>query len=346
MSNKVLSVIVPTYNMENYLDKCLSSLILGEPDSEIMCCLEVIVVNDGSSDRSSEIAHHYKAKYPNSVKVLDKKNGNYGSCINAALPIARGKYVKVLDADDWFDTEILRQYIRFLEEIDVDAIINDYKTVKVSGETTEVFSYSKLSADRVFFLSEMSLYFCDVTMHAVTYQTELLRSIKYHQSEGLFYTDQEWIFLPLSQAQSLRYYPHRLYMYLKGRDGQSVSRKVWEKNYWMEIQGERNMLQTYSIHKEGLGNDYLRSRLLFRLKIIFDGMIHISSSQNEKLLRQFDKELRIQYPDIYKAASNIHFATYHNLRYYYVRLWRMGVPRRILKFFLSVLFILKHRFGI
>ena len=77
--NKILTVIVPSYNMEAYLPKCLGSLIID--DKELLRKLEVIVVNDGSKDRTSEIAHKFETKYPGVFRVIDKKNGHYGSCI-------------------------------------------------------------------------------------------------------------------------------------------------------------------------------------------------------------------------------------------------------------------------
>lgn len=87
--------------MEKYLRRCLDSLII---DEDGMKQLEVLVINDGSKDSSSQIAHEYQDKYPDTFRVIDKENGNYGSCINRGLKEATGKYVKVLDADDWFDT--------------------------------------------------------------------------------------------------------------------------------------------------------------------------------------------------------------------------------------------------
>ena len=98
---KILTIIIPTYNMEKYLDKCLTSLIIE--DKKLMKLLEVLVVIDGAKDRSSEIGHTYQDKYPETFRVIDKENGNYGSCINRGLKEAKGKYVKVLDADDSFD---------------------------------------------------------------------------------------------------------------------------------------------------------------------------------------------------------------------------------------------------
>lgn len=76
--------------------------------------LEVLVVNDGSKDNSSAIAHEYQDKYPDTFRVIDKENGNYGSCVNRGLKEATGKYIKILDADDWFDNE---QFSLFVEKL-------------------------------------------------------------------------------------------------------------------------------------------------------------------------------------------------------------------------------------
>ena len=93
---KLLTIIIPTYNMEKYLNQCLDSLLTEKAQG----LLDILVVIDGSKDRSSEIAHGYADKYPETVRVIDKENGNYGSCINRGILEGRGKYVKILDADD------------------------------------------------------------------------------------------------------------------------------------------------------------------------------------------------------------------------------------------------------
>lgn len=105
---KILTIVIPTYNMQDYLRRCLDSLIVPE---EQMQLLEVLVVNDGSKDNSSAIAHEYQDKYPGTFRVIDKENGNYGSCVNRGLKEATGKYIKILDADDWFDTKALTSFV-------------------------------------------------------------------------------------------------------------------------------------------------------------------------------------------------------------------------------------------
>src|SRR5574344_1213565 len=115
--NKILTIIIPTYNMEKYLRRCLDSLII---DEEGMKQLEVLVINDGSKDSSSQIAHEYQDKYPDMFRVIDKENGGHGSCCNVGLREAKGKYIRFLDSDDWFDQKNFPKFIELLQALDVD----------------------------------------------------------------------------------------------------------------------------------------------------------------------------------------------------------------------------------
>ena len=101
MKEKLLTIIIPTYNMERLLPKCLSSLLIKEEN--IFSMLEVLVIIDGAMDSSSQIAHSFQDKFPSVFRVIDKENGNYGSCVNRGLSECKGKYIKILDADDSFD---------------------------------------------------------------------------------------------------------------------------------------------------------------------------------------------------------------------------------------------------
>ena len=223
--NKLLTIVIPTYNMQNYLHRCLDSLLL--PDKQ-MEQLEVLVVNDGSKDNSSAIAHEYEANYPNTFCVIDKENGNYGSCVNRGLKEATGKYIKVLDADDWFDTMNFEKYLRFLDTTDVDLVLSDFDNVSEDGTVQKTHSYN--IPEGQWRISELGDALYDMWMHAVTYRRAIFEGLNYHQTEGISYTDQEWIFLPMSRVKSLCGYPHVVYKYLVGREGQTVDPKVFAKN--------------------------------------------------------------------------------------------------------------------
>ena len=129
---KLLTVIVPTYNMEALLKRCLNSVCINDT------ALEIVVIIDGATDRSSEIAHEYQDKYPQIFRIIEKENGNYGSCINRGLAEAKGKYIKVLDADDLFNTEALTALLFFLKDSDADLVITNYCICNAYGEIIDL----------------------------------------------------------------------------------------------------------------------------------------------------------------------------------------------------------------
>ncbi len=220
---KILSIVVPTYNMEQYLSRCLDSVTCISTIDNI----EVIVVNDGSTDSSSAIAHQYANKFPQSVIVIDKKNENYGSCINAALRISTGKYIRVLDADDWFDSENLELLLEKLQNVTVDAIITHYTKEFVKGNRTKYAKTTFSHFDEIIPINSNLLFDVninkDFVMHKLMYRTDLLRNINYHQTEGISYTDTEYVYYPLMHVQNIIFYDLTLYRYYIGREGQTVS---------------------------------------------------------------------------------------------------------------------------
>ena len=161
-TNKILSIIIPTYNMEALLSQCLDSLLVKEGREK----LDVLVVNDGSKDRSSEIAHQYADKYPETFRVIDKENGNYGSCINAALPLIQGKYVKILDADDSYETKNLEEFLFFLESSHVDLVLSDYIDIDSEGRTLKRHEY-KLPTKKTITKREEGISMMSATVHLV-----------------------------------------------------------------------------------------------------------------------------------------------------------------------------------
>lgn len=232
--NKILTIVIPTYNMEKYLDKCLTSLVIE--DRELMKQLEILVVIDGSKDRSSEIAHAYQVRYPQTFIVIDKENGNYGSCINRGLKEAAGKYIKVLDADDCYNSKSLQQHLELLRIVDVDLVLTSYVIVNEKGQikskrTFPLYPYKEYFFDEICVNSGV----VDAEMHAVTYKTENLKNIDYKQTEGISYTDQEWIFMPMTTVRTVIYQPVYLYEYLVGREGQTMQADILDRTFSHQV---------------------------------------------------------------------------------------------------------------
>lgn len=216
--NKVLSLIVPVYNMEKYLEKCLASVLVPEKAG----CYEVIIVNDGSTDSSINIARKYETMYPSIYIVVDKENGGYGSCFNIGIKIATGKYFKMLDSDDWFLSSF-PSYIDMLKHRDDDVIVNGVLEVedgKTQGKSNaEAFPYSQ---GNVINLND-SNYF-SMFIHNFAFRVNTMKDCIC--PERLLYTDTIITLHGLFKANSAYCFGKDLYCYRIGRKGQSTDTAV------------------------------------------------------------------------------------------------------------------------
>ncbi len=103
---KLLSIAVPCYNSEAYMSKCVESLLAGGAD------VEILIIDDGSTDKTGSIADEYEAKYPGIVKALHQENGGHGAAVNTGLENASGLYFKVVDSDDWVKESAYRKILQ------------------------------------------------------------------------------------------------------------------------------------------------------------------------------------------------------------------------------------------
>lgn len=220
---KTLSIIIPSYNSRAYLGKCLASLVV--PD--ILDALDVIVVNDGSTDGSESIGQTYADRYPGSFTLINKKNGGHGSAINAGAKAARGKYMKVLDADDWFLSDSLPDYIAGLEGTDADVVLTCYHTIDISTGEKKSWRCFPKSWDRTYtvreILSDWKTFDRCLMFHGITYRTDFYRENGVQLAEGVFYEDQEYAAYPFCRAETVLPLDVFVYEYRVGDAAQSVA---------------------------------------------------------------------------------------------------------------------------
>lgn len=273
--SKLLSIIIPTYNMEQLLPRCLDSLLVkGALDR-----IEAMVVNDGSKDGSLAVANSYKERFPDSVTVIDKPNGNYGSTINAALPVAQGKYIKVLDSDDWFDSESLVRFLDCLESIDTDMVITHFSTVYEDGskEITKYNVYGKEPYEYgcAYDLDEVLKdgYIRFFLMHGITYRTQMLRDMGYRQTEGISYTDTEWSCYPVFRAKDITFLDIDLYQYNLAREGQTMDPKVIARSLGQVEKMTMQLLEFYSGYElsslSKIRLDFVKQYYTNRLRLLY-----------------------------------------------------------------------------
>ena len=232
-ANKTLSVIVPAYNVEEYLSNTLETMssICNFND------VEVIVVNHGSKANTVEIANKYKDRYPESIIVVDKENGGHGSTINAGIKVATGKYFKVIDGDDWVDSKQFEKFIECLKKVDADLLLSPFtKVYEDVGEREEVRPTIRIEEGEHHFnefINDIKDFYC---MHAVTFKTCIYKKVPFPITEHCFYVDMEFILYPINYISSFQYIDQCVYQYRLGRPGQSVSMKSKIKNKDMHKQ--------------------------------------------------------------------------------------------------------------
>lgn len=312
---KILSIIIPTYNMEKYLRRCLDSLVVCDAN---MQCLEVLVVNDGSKDSSSQIGHEYESKYPQTFRIIDKENGNYGSCVNRGLKEATGKYVKVLDADDYFDTSEFEKAIDFLKQNDYDLVLTDYNKVDEEGHVEKMFELPIPHNQSLEFKALLGFSARRMHMHRIFYQTDKLRAIGYHQTEGMSYTDQEWMCEPMTTVNRFYYIDICLYQYLVGREGQTVDPAVKLKSIKQYMHAVYVMTEFYEKYKGDADHKkYVWHRLEGQLWEVYRPMLCETKNLDLTNLFEFDRRVKELSPEIYKLGS-----TYKIGKIKIVNLWR------------------------
>lgn len=225
---KLLSVAIPCYNSQEYMRKCIESLLKGGED------VEIIVVNDGSKDDTAAIADEYARKYPSIVKAIHKPNGGHGSAVNAGIANATGLFFKVVDSDDWVKEEAYDAIMNKLRELVksgqmIDMFISNFVYEKVGEKHSKVMRYKHaLPENRVFEWKDVKHFHKGqyILMHSVIYRTGLLRDCGLELPEHTFYVDNIFVFKPLPYVKRMYYMDVNFYRYYIGREDQSVNEKI------------------------------------------------------------------------------------------------------------------------
>lgn len=288
---KYISFAIPCYNSESYMEHAIESILKGGED------VEIIIVNDGSKDRTSEIARRYEKEYPTIVKAIDKENGGHGDAVNTGLAHATGLYFKVVDSDDWIDEGALEQILNVLHELVekqklIDMLVSNYVYEKVGAKHKKVIHYRNvMPQNQIISWKDMGHFHPGkyILMHSVIYRTELLRMCKLTLPKHTFYVDNIYVYYPLPHVKSFYYLDVNFYRYFIGRDDQSVNEKNMIKRIDQQIFVTKTMIDMYSLRK--IPNKKLRNYMTNYLAIMMtvSSIICIRSKEKENLEKK--KEL-------------------------------------------------------
>ena len=287
---KVLSIAIPCYNSEAYMKRAISTLLTGGDD------VEILIVDDGSKDKTAQIADAYAAKYPTIVKAIHQENGGHGEAVNAGLRNATGAYFKVVDSDDWVNTEAYAQILDVLRSMlegqkNLDLLISNFVYEKQGAKRKRVMSYrSALPQNRIFTWRDIRLFRTGqyILMHSVIYRTQLLRDCGLELPKHTFYVDNLFVYEPLPHVKTMYYLNVNFYRYFIGREDQSVNEQVMIKRIDQQILVNKLMMD---IPIMDLAPRKLRKYMLNYLAIIttVSSILAIKSDLPENLAKK--KEL-------------------------------------------------------
>ncbi len=302
---KILSVAIPSYNSENYMEHCIETLLTGGER------VEIIIVNDGSKDRTAEIANKYQDEYPTIVKAVHQENGGHGEAVNTGLTYATGKFYKVVDSDDWVDETALKRILDVLEEKqdNLDMLISNFVYEKQGANHKKIMEYSKyLPLNQTFTWEDMKPFPIGkyLLMHSVIYRTQLLKDFGLKLPKHTFYVDNIFVYNPLPSVKNIYYMDVDFYRYFIGRDDQSVNEKVMISRLDQQIRVNLIMAKSYLDSKEK--NAYLDKYMFNYLSIIttVSSILAIKSGTKEHLdmKKQLWEDLRALDEGLYQKLRH------------------------------------------
>lgn len=288
----MISIIVPIYNVEAYLAECLDSIYrLNIKD------MEVILIDDGSTDESYKIAREYAEKYLDKTILIQKENGGLSSVRNFGIHIARQKYIAFIDSDDFVDCEKFEALLKEGAEKDLDVIAGnlmyyrDGKTgeplfrsehIKKCGTVTGIEFFHNSFEKPKCFREEVVASF---------YKTEFLRKNNLFFTEGILHEDSEFTPKVLLKAEKIEYLDYPFYYY-RQRSGSIMSRVTEKSNTSLE-QICYSLYEEYKTCSSSMGKTVLSKLIISYYKVILYRAYHKRENISEvhKKYKWFFKNL-------------------------------------------------------
>lgn len=304
---KLLSIAIPCYNAQEYMRKCIESLLPGGED------VEILVVDDGSKDDTASIADEYEERYPGIVRAIHQENGGHGEAVNAGLRNATGLYFKVVDSDDWVDEEAYLTILSKITEVIggpeiIDMFISNFIYDKVGAKRKKVMQYrSAFPQNEVFTWEQVNKLRKGhyILMHSVIYRTQLLKGCGLELPKHTFYVDNIFVFQPLPSVKKMYYLDVNFYHYFIGRDDQSVNEEVMIRRIDQQIRVNKMMIDIMANAK--IHDKKLRKYMYNYLDIIMtvSSIMLIRSGTDEN----FDKK-----KDLWQYLKKVDMGLYYKIR--------------------------------
>ena len=304
---KLLTAAIPCYNSAAYMNRAIDTLLTGGEE------MEIIIINDGSSDDTQKIAEEYQTKYPSIIRVIHQDNGGHGEAVNTGLANATGLYFKVVDSDDWVNESALFQVMEVLKNLIADGkspdlFLANYVYEKVDAKKKKVINYNwALPKDRIFTWDEI-MHFKqsqNILMHSTLYRTKLLKSCGIHLPKHTFYVDNIFVYQPLPYVRTLYYMDVNLYRYFIGRTDQSVNEQVMIRRIDQQLRITKIMIESHNLMQ-------IKSKKLQNYMIKYLSMMMTVSSVF--LIKEGTDESLVKKQDLWEYLKNYDKRLYKKIR--------------------------------
>ena len=320
---KYISFTVPCYNSQDYMRNCIDKLVAVGDD------IEVIIVNDGSTDDTGKIADEYQKKYPTIVKTIQKENGGHGSGVMAGIRNASGIYFKVVDSDDWVETQDVLTLLKLIkqhlaEQKNVDLYVTNYVYEHAKDNSKYVMHYRKLlPLDTLFTWSEMKHIRLETVflMHSLMYRLDVLKESNMELPNHTFYVDDIYAYIPLPYVKNIFYHDLDLYHYFIGREGQSINYDTMCSRFEQQQRVFEIMFSRYSL-------DTLKTftrplyKYMYQFLMIIGAVTIMTTIGTNK-----DKNLRKQnFKEFSNKLKSIDKKLFSKIRYRSPCMWAFVVP--------------------
>lgn len=318
--NKLLTIVVPVYKVEPYINKCLDSCILA--DEKLMSQLEVIIVNDGTPDNSAEMSREYVNRYPQTFRQIDKENGGHGSAWNVGLKEATGKYLRFLDSDDWLTN--LDKLMSVLQDTQADVVMTSLNNYHEDTKKNNLWQISECHLNEVRTIEQFTFddFFGKTNVMNflfATYKKDLLQPLHPLFMEGVMYDDSILYALPFIYAKSYICCDFVLYNYLSGRPGQTMNANVKKKNITSLLKTYQYEMEYISQHLEGLGTERLNS--IYRImasdsSYLLNMLTYLPWQEFKGYIDRFKPYFHLEQKEWYRGKKDKRFLKYPLLLFY------------------------------
>ena len=305
----VLTVAMPCYNVARYLERGLTSF----DDARLEGLVELIVVDDGSTDTTASIAQAFVERRPQVFRLITKPNGGHGSAVNTGLAQARGTYFRVVDGDDWVDTDELVRFAQLLVQATSDLVVDVKTEVDMATMSPRVFplpaEFAQGESCNLESVCMLDAFAPKVMIHTLTARVAYLRSISLRLLEKTFYEDLEFVVKATLDAADVEFVDTRVYQYLVGNASQSVADEGYVRRWDDHTRVCEELLARLSARKENLSPirlAYLQRRCAllsnthYNIALIFDK----DRARGARRAKAYRAALRASHPDVARLSDS------------------------------------------